>query len=130
MHLDNRERSLLARIGFFLCRDGMVPEAELVFTGLAKTAPDRDGPVVGLMLCEIIKGEFESAVAMANDRLKKGGKLKGPLNLYKLVALGMAGRLPEAREVRAGMETDGLRQDIATADALLEELSQKTFSKA
>lgn len=125
MQLDDRERSLLARIGFFLCRDGMVPEAETVFTGLATSAPDRDGPVVGLMLCEIIKGECEKAVALANERLAKGSKLAGPLNLYKLVALGMAGRLAEAQEVRTQMERDGLESDVATADLLLRDLSQK-----
>lgn len=130
MQLDNRERSMLARVGFFLCRDGMVPEAEIIFAGLAKSAPEKDGPVVGLMLCEIIKGECEKAVAMANERLDKGSRLSGPLNLYKLVALGMAGRLAEANDVRANMEKDGLGQDVATADLLLGELSQKAFRKA
>lgn len=124
MELDSRERSLLARIGFFLCRDGMVPEAEAIFSGLAESAPEKDGPAVGLMLCEIIKGDTDRAVAIADERLEKGGKLTA-LYLYKLVALGMAGRLSEAREVRAKMESEGMGNEVATADSLLEELSSK-----
>lgn len=129
MELDQKERSLLARVGFFLCRDGQIPEAETIFSGLAVSAPEKDGPVVGLVLCEIIKGNSQKAVEMADKCLARGGKLASALTLYKLVALGMAGELEEARKVRQRMEADGMTKDIKTADLLLEELSTAIVNK-
>ena len=117
------ERCLLARIGFFLCHEGLIAEAEAVFEGLRASALDRDGPVVGLALCRIIKGECDEAVKMINERMASGeSPLMPQLSLYMLVALGMGGRLSEAKALRERMEQDRMTQSLATADALLEEL--------
>jgi len=118
------ERGLLASIGFFLCREGQIAEAEAIFGGLRASAPDKDGPVVGLALCRIIKGECDEAVEMLDERLAASGPLMAPMSLYKLVALGMGGRLSEAKALRERMEAGGMTQALATADALLEELAK------
>jgi len=117
------ERGLLAKLGLFMCREGQLPEAEAVFGGLRATAPAKDGPVAGLALCRIIRGECDEAVGMIDERLASGAALEGPLTLYKLVALGMGGRLSEARALRARMESGGMARSLATADALLDELA-------
>jgi Flp pilus assembly protein TadD len=106
MSLEQKERGLLARIAFFLCRNGQVNEAETVFAALAASEPGKDGPVVGLALCEIIKGEYEKAIAYLDERLRRGASpIAANLCLYKLVALGMSGRLAEARELRNTMDS-------------------------
>lgn len=123
MGLEQTERSLLARVAFFLCRNGQVPDAEAVFAGLAASEPDRDGPVAGLALCDIIKGKCDEATARLDKCLERGDSpLAGSLSLYKLVALGMAGRLPEARAFREKMSADGMGKEIDTADRLLADL--------
>ena len=122
MALSQAERSLLARIGFFLCRDGEVAEAEAIFTGLAVSAPEKDGPAAGLALCMVIKGENEAAVAMLDERLRAGSGIAPTLSLYKLVALGMAGNLPQALELRRQIERDGMTGAVGTADLLLADL--------
>lgn len=126
MMVAQSERSLLARIGFFFCRDGRLQEAEEIFNGLAVSAPEKDGPVIGLALCRIIKGETDEAVAMLDARLAKGSDLAGPLSVYKLLAYGMAGRLEEARSLRDDMDREGQTDSVATADQLLEDLSART----
>ncbi len=123
--LDQEDRELLARIGFFLCRDGVIPEAEKVFGGLAASAPERDGAVVGQALCKIIRGENEDALKMLNERLDKGSAIESALSLYKLVALGMAGRMPEAREFRKAMADKGMAPSMAAADSILAELEKR-----
>ena len=50
MTTTNADRMALAKIGFFLCREGLVAEAEGVFRGLAESAPERDGPAAGIAL--------------------------------------------------------------------------------
>lgn len=125
MALAQEDRGLLARIGFFLCRDGVIPEAETIFNGLAVSAPDKDGPVVGQALCRIIKGEGEEAVAMLDERLDRATPIAPALSLYKLLALGMSGKLPEARALRQSMADRGMAEAIKTADLLLDDLSQR-----
>lgn len=118
------ERELLARMGFLLCHEGRISEAEAVFGGLAASAPEKEGPVVGLALCRIIKGECDDAVAMLDKRLAAGGgPLRAALSMYKMVALGMGGHLSEARAFRARMAEDGMASSLATADRLLDELT-------
>lgn len=125
MVLDQKERGLLAKIGFFLCRDGEVPEAEAVFAGLAESDPEKDGPAVGLALCNIIKGKCEEAIALLDERLAKGNSpIEPSLCLYKLVALGMAGRLPEANALRAELAAKGMTATVETADSLLEDMEK------
>ncbi len=124
--LEREDRELLARIGFFLCRDGVIPEAEAVFGGLATSAPERDGPVAGQALCKIIRGENDAALTMLNDRLGRGGSpIESALSLYKLLALGMAGKLPEAREFRRQMADKGMMAAMAAADAILKEMENR-----
>jgi hypothetical protein len=118
------ERMLLACIGFFLCREGQIAEAETIFDGLHTSAPDKDGPVVGLALCCIIKGECDEAVKMLDELLDAGSPLTIQMSLYKLVALGMGGRLSEAKALRECMEAKGMTQALATADSLLAELAK------
>ncbi len=126
MLLEAKERGLLARVGFFLCRDGQVPEAETIFSALAVSDPAKDGPVVGLALCQIIKGRFEQAIEQLDARLKRGGSpIEASLYLYKLTALGMAGRLAEARDLKTQMEAAGLTDAVQTADSLLAELEKR-----
>lgn len=122
--LTQNERGVLAKIGFALARSGVVEEAEQVFSGLAESAPEKDGPVAGLALCNIIKGESERALDMLGERLARGSVIASDLTLYRILALGMAGRLAEAREARDAMERDGL-DAVATADALLMDLAKK-----
>jgi Flp pilus assembly protein TadD len=115
----------LAKIGFALARSGVVDEAEQVFAGLAESAPEKDGPVAGLALCHIIKGECERALGMLDERLARGSVIAAELGLYRILALGMAGRLAEARDARDAMERDGQADAVATADALLVDLAKK-----
>ena len=122
--IEQSERSLLARIGFFLCREGLIPEAEAVFEGLRTSDPAKDGPFVGLALCRIIKGECDEAVKLIDERLSADCPLFEPMTLYKLVALGMGGRLSEAVTLRGWMEAQGMTGSLAAADALLEELKR------
>ena len=122
--IESHERGLLARIGFFLCREGLLPEAEAVFEGLHASDPEKNGSLVGLALCRIIKGECDAAVEMLDNRLTAGCPLFEVMSLYKLVALGMGGRLPEAKALRGQMEAQGMAQSLATADVLLEELAK------
>lgn len=104
MDLTQAERSLLARVSFFLCRDGYVDEAEAGFRGLAESAPERAGSAVGLALCHIVKGENDKAVETLDRRLADPeAGLRAPLTLYKLVALIMAGRQQDADALRAHM---------------------------
>jgi thioredoxin-like negative regulator of GroEL len=128
MLVAQKERSLLARIAFSLCRMGFLPQAEEIFNGLSESEPERDGSVVGLALCSIIKGQCEAALAMLDQRLAKGSVIAPQLTLYKLLALGMAGRLPEARELRQKMELDGMLGTLKTADILLEDLSRQQIN--
>ena len=116
------ERCLLARIGFFLCREGLIPEAEAVFEGLRVSDPAKNGPVVGLALCRVIKGECDEAVKLIDERLSAGCLLFETMALYKLVALGMGGRLSDAATLRGWMEAQGMTGSLAIADTLLEEL--------
>lgn len=117
-------RGLLAKVGFLLCREGLLPEAEAVFRGLDATAPGKDGPAAGLALCRIIRGECDEAVSLLDGRLAAGSPLAASLSLYKLVALGMGGRLAETRELRARMAAEGMGASLETADALLAELAR------
>lgn len=123
--LAQAERSLLAKLAFFLCRDGEVPEAEKIFSGLALSDPDKDGPVAGLALCGVVKGECEAAVSMLDARLARGSGIAPSLLLYKLLALGMAGQLGKARELRETMAGEGMAEAVKTADLLLEDLSKR-----
>lgn len=122
--LEQKDRGMLARIGFFLCRDGLVPEAETVFQGLAESAPEKDGAVVGLALCWIIKGECEKAIEAIDKRLERGSPIASSLMLYKLTALGLAGRLGEAKSLREQMMRDGFDKAVESADQLLAELDR------
>lgn len=129
MALPQIERSLLARIAFFLCHDGLIPEAEAVFSSLAESDPEKDGPTVGLALCNIVKGDCETAIALLDKRLAGGGSpIASSLRLYKLLALGMAGRIPEAKSLRELMRADGADKDIESADLLLAELEKRNAS--
>jgi Flp pilus assembly protein TadD len=116
----------LAKIGFFLCREGLVAEAEGVFRGLAESAPERDGPAAGIALCLIIKGDSESAVKLLDRHLAKGDKcvISGQLNLYKLLALGMAGRIRDAENLRGEMDRKGFAEIARKADAILDDLKK------
>lgn len=123
--LAREDRELLARIGFFLCRDGEIPEAETVFGGLAVSAPEKDGPVVGQALCRIIRGDNEAAIGMLGERLDRGSPIASALSLYKLLALGMSGDIAGAREFRREMADKGMADAVVTADSLLEELTKR-----
>ncbi|MDR1534536.1 MAG: hypothetical protein LBU64_05485 [Planctomycetota bacterium] len=122
--LEQNERELLARIGFFLCRRGRIPEAELIFNGLAASEPTRDGPLAGLALCRIIKGENEAAVALLEPRLKAGSPIQAILMLYKLTALGTSGELAKAAAVRDEMREAGMTVELIQAEQLIAELSR------
>jgi hypothetical protein len=130
MAFAQEDRGLLARIAFFLARDGVVPEAETVFNGLAASAPEKDGPVVGQALCLIIRGEHDKAIAMLDERLKKDSPIASALSLYKLLALGMAGRLESAKEFRQSMAARGMTDAVATADSLLEDFAKRRDADA
>ena len=121
------ERATLARIGFFLCREGLIAEAEGIFAGLAESEPDRDGPAAGLALCAIIRGDSNHAVDLLDRHLAKGESCAIPaeLSLYKLLALGMGGRLADARALRDDMMRKGMEAAVRTADLLLDDLSSK-----
>lgn len=123
--LEQKERGLLARIAFALCREGMLPEAETVFSALAVSAPDKDGPAAGLALCGIIKGRTDDGIAILDDRLAKGSAIKAQLLLYKLLALGMGGRPDEAAALRKTMADEGMTSAIATADAMLADMAEQ-----
>ena len=118
------ERSLLARIGFYLCHEGLLQEAEAVFEGLRASAPEKNGPLVGLALCRIIKGECDEAVKLLDERLAPDCPLFPAMSLYKLVALGMGGRLSEAETLRGQMAGQGMAESLVTADTLMEELKR------
>lgn len=120
------DRMALAKIGFFLCREGLVAEAGDVFRGLAESAPERDGPAAGMALCLIIKGDSEGAVKLLDRHLAKGDKcaIPGQLNLYKLLALGMAGRIRDAENLRGEMERKGFAEIARKADAILDEVKK------
>lgn len=122
--LEQSDRSMLAKIAFYLCQNGFIPEAEGVFQGLAVSAPEKDGAAIGLALCLIIRDRCDEAVALLDARLGRGSDLTGQLSLYKLLALGMAGRVDDARALRADMQRAGLEAHLATADLLLEDLSK------
>ena len=121
------ERATLAMIGFFLCREGLIPEAEAIFAGLSGSEPDRDGPAAGLALCAIIRGDCSRAVALLDEHLAKGDACAIPaeLNLYKLLAFGMADRLADARALREEMVHKGMAGAVEIADRLLDDLSKK-----
>lgn len=123
--VSQEERGLLARIGFFLCRAGLIPEAETIFNGLQISAPEKDGPQIGLALCHIIKGENNQAVEILDKCLQRGSTSTGPLYLYKLLALCMSGRTSEAQEVREQMIALELNNSIASADFILKELNNR-----
>lgn len=123
MGLAQRDRSLLARIGFYLCREGRVPEAEDLFSGLAESAPEKDGPVIGLALCRTLMGEAGEAVAMLDARLGAGTPLAAEMMVYKVLALGMSGDTEKAKAVRAEMEAKGMGDSVKTADLLLKDLA-------
>ena len=125
MLIEQKERSLLARIGFFLCRDDRLAEAERIFTGLADSAPEKDGAVAGLALCRIIMGRSDEAIELLDKRLRAGSPIAPSLTLYKLLALGMAGRLAEARSLREKMSLDGLKNEIQAADSLLDDFARR-----
>ncbi|MDR3077299.1 MAG: hypothetical protein LBV15_00870 [Planctomycetota bacterium] len=125
MLIEQKERSLLARIGFFLCRDDRLAEAERIFTGLADSAPEKDGAVAGLALCRIIMGRSDEAIELLDRRLRAGSPIAPSLTLYKLLALGMAGRLAEARSLREKMSLDGLKNEIQAADSLLDDFARR-----
>ncbi|MDR3211638.1 MAG: hypothetical protein LBU79_06965 [Planctomycetota bacterium] len=125
MALSQVDRSLLARIGFFLARDGEVPEAEKLFQGLAASDPAKDGPVVGLALCSIIKGRFEDAISKLDQRLEIGSVIGSALSLYKLVALGMSGRLSEARQLKIEMQEKNWGEAVGLAETLLVDLEKR-----
>jgi hypothetical protein len=123
--ISQAQRSLLAKIAFFLCHDGFVPEAEKIFTALSISAPDKEGPIIGLALCRILSGASEEAVQMLDICLANPDcTLKGPLSLYRLVALSFGGRFPEAAVFRKTMEEKGLNAYLKDADGLLEELTK------
>lgn len=109
-------------MAFFLCRDGLVQEAERVFSALAASDPLRDGPVAGLALCAMIKGENAAALDALAGRIESDGKLKPEVCMYYIMALGLAGRLDEAAGLRRRLYDSGLTGLAARADRLLEEV--------
>lgn len=125
MVMERNERGLLARIGFFLCRDDSLPEAERVFAGLAASAPEKDGAAVGLALCWIIMGRNDEAIEMLDRRLQAGSAIAPSIMLYKMLALGMAGRLGEAGELRERMSREGMESEIRIADSLLDDFARR-----
>lgn len=126
MAVTDADRMALARIAFFLCREGLVDEADKVFGGLAESAPERDGPAAGLALCMIIKGDADGAVKLLDRHLSKGDLCSIPkqLSLYRLLALGMGGRMREAETLRGDMERKGYSDVARIADAILVDLKK------
>lgn len=125
MILDAEQRAVLANVGFLLCRRGKISLAQRIFTGLADSAPEKDGPVVGLALCDIVDGQAGHAADMLRGRLEKGDSPIAPaLMLYLLTALGMAGRLDEAKQLREDMLGKNMADAVERADFLLAELAK------
>lgn len=125
MIVDTEQRALLAAVGFFLFRSGKVEQAERIFTGLAASAPERDGPYVGLALCAIVNGNADAAADMLSNRLQRGDSpIADALMLYKLVALGMGGHMEKANACRDEMRGIGMEKSLEKADTLLLELKR------
>lgn len=128
MALTQEDRSLLGRIGFFLCHNGRIPEAEDIFAGLRDSAPEKDGAVAGMALCRVIRGDSEGAIGMLDERLERGSPIAEALSLYKLLALGVAGRISDAKALRESMSGAGMEKAILSADTLLQDMEAK-FAK-
>lgn len=125
MILDAGQRAVLANVGFFLCRSGKVDQAERIFTGLAASDPDKDGAVIGMALCAIVNGDADGAADMLMARLNRGDSpIAEHLMLYRLVALGMAGRMNDAEKCREEMREQAMDRSLMKADLLLAELGK------
>ena len=63
---------------------------------------------------------------LLDRHLAKGEEcvIPGQLNLYKLLALGMAGRIRDAENLREAMERKGFAEIARKADAILEDLKK------
>lgn len=119
------QREILANVAFHLFHSGKISQAERIFTGLAASAPEKDGASIGLALCAIVNGEAGEAAEMLAARIERGNSpIVGPLMLYRLVALGMAGSMDEAGRCRDAMRERGMDEELVKADALMAELTK------
>ena len=96
MHIDEKYRSLLGKAGFLAVNSGQLEKGEVIFNGLAETAPDKVGPVLGQALILMFKGEFEASISKLRDEAQQMAPEDPHVQAYLGMALFMSGAEDQA----------------------------------
>ena len=99
MIIDDKYRQLLGKAGFLAVNSGQLDKGEVIFNGLAETAPDKVGPVLGQALILMFKGEIEAAVAKLRNEALAIDPDDQHVQAYLGMALQMGGAEEEAKKV-------------------------------
>lgn len=62
MELNTKYNPVLGKAAFMAMRHGMLNEAEVIFSGLARAFPEKVGPVLGLAMHLMNKKDYEGAI--------------------------------------------------------------------
>jgi len=90
---------LLAEIGLSTAVKGDVEAARPIFEALAIWRPDHPIATIGMALAYVSDGEYDAAIDLLKPVLKAEPS-SSEVAAVLLIALALAGRIPEAREVR------------------------------
>ncbi|MCG8530932.1 MAG: hypothetical protein MI749_09735 [Desulfovibrionales bacterium] len=99
MIIDDKYRQLLGKAGFLAANSGQLEKGEVIFNGLAETAPDKVGPILGQALILMFKGEIESAVTKLRNEALALDPEDQHARAYLGMALQMGGAEGEAKKV-------------------------------
>jgi Flp pilus assembly protein TadD len=119
MLITQEESRLLGKVAFLGLWQGRFVESESIFNALRAANPDRIGPVLGLGMLHIHKGEYKRAVEI----LEKEALPLNPNDAHARVWLGLALFRAERRDEAAAWLKKALADDIeADAETLAKSL--------
>lgn len=107
MQIEQRERSLLGKIGFMACRQCRFDEARTIFEGLQQTDPSKAGPYLGLAVVLMSEGKAGEAAVYLKDTALAVLPDDPDLKAYLGLAYFMNKQFGEAREVLTPLAGSG-----------------------
>ena len=107
MQVEQKERSLLGKIGFMACRQCRYDEARAIFDGLQQSDPSKVGPYLGLAVVLMSEGKPGEAAAYLKDTALPILPDDPDLKAYLGLAYFMDKQPEEARKLLAPLAGDG-----------------------
>lgn len=96
---DVADLQLLAEIGLSAAVKGNVEASRPIFEALSLWRPDHPIATIGIALAFVADGDFDSAIGLLKPALKAEPS-SSEVAAVLLIALALAGRLDEARQLR------------------------------